>query len=337
MNPEQAGTTNIPRAGDDNVIPFHVEELEVRGRAVHLGPMVNNILEGHRYPEPVSRLLAEAVCLSILLGSSLKFDGKFIIQTESDGAVPFFVADFSTPNTVRAYAHYDQIKLDKLAELGTVDTASLMGKGVLAMTIDPGSSAQRYQGIVSLDGQNLEEVADQYFRQSEQIPTKVRLGVSQLIATDSDGQTKKTWRAGGFIAQFLPSSAERMRMPDLPGGDEPATHDKYDDPTDTADDLWLEAVSLVSTIGDDELTDPQIGTEQLLFRLFHERGVHVHPALPMINKCKCSKQKIVNVISSFTKDEREEAFLASDKPGYITSKCEFCGTNYQVSLEEIAE
>ncbi|MCP4184678.1 MAG: Hsp33 family molecular chaperone [Hyphomicrobiales bacterium] len=335
MKPEQTGTVDMPHAGDDNVIPFHVEALEVRGRAVQLGPMINNILDAHHYPEPVSRLLAEAVCLCMLLGSSLKFDGKFIIQTESDGAVPFFVADFSSPGAVRAYAHFDEDKLDDLITLGTIDTGSLMGKGVLAMTIDQGSNTQRYQGIVSLDGQSLEEVADQYFRQSEQIPTKVRLGVSQLVEAVSNGGTRTTWRAGGLIAQFLPDSAERMRIPDLPGGDEPARVDIYVDLMDTMDDNWLEARSLVSTIGDDELTDPQIGPEQLLYRLFHQRGVRVHPALPMINKCGCSKQKIVNIISSFSRAEREEALQSSDKQGYITSKCEFCGKHYQVSPEEI--
>ena len=335
MNPQQTGIVDMPRAGDDNVIPFHVEALEVRGRAVQLGPMINNILDAHQYPEPVSRLLAEAVCLSMLLGSSLKFDGKFIIQTESDGAVPFFVADFSSPGAVRAYAHFDKEKLDDLIALGTIDTGTLMGKGVLAMTIDQGSNTQQYQGIVSLDGQSLEEVADQYFRQSEQIPTKVRLGVSQLVEAVSDGGTRRTWRAGGLIAQFLPDTPERMRIPDLPGGDKPGKNDDYADPMDTIDDIWLEARSLVSTIGDDELTDPQIGIEQLLFRLFHQRGVHVHPAQPMINKCGCSKQKIVNIVSSFSKDEQEEAILASDKPGFITSKCEFCGKHYQVSPKEI--
>ena len=335
MKPEQTDIADMPRAGDDNVIPFHVEALEVRGRTVQLGPMINNILDRHQYPEPISRLLAEAVCLSILLGSSLKFDGKFIIQTESDGAVPFFVADFSSPGAVRAYAHFNQEKLDQLIAQGKRDTGSLMGNGVLAMTIDQGRNSQRYQGIVSLEGQSLEEVADQYFRQSEQIPTKVRLGVSQLVEADSDGGTRQTWRAGGLIAQFLPESAERMRIPDLPGGDDPDPASGYADPMDGMDNNWLEAHSLVSTIGDDELTDPQIGGEKLLYRLFHQRGVHVHPALPMINKCGCSKQKIVNIISSFSPTEREEALQASNRQGYITSKCEFCGTHYQVSPEEI--
>ncbi len=335
MKSEQTKKNYMPLAGDDHVVPFHVEGLEVRGRAVQLGPMINKILDSHNYPEPVSRLLADAVCLSVLLGSSLKFEGRFVIQTESDGPVPFLVADFSTPDAVRAYARYDAAKLDELARKGKIESHSLMGKGVLAMTIDQGSSTQRYQGIVALDGQNLEEVADQYFRQSEQIPTKVRLGVGQLMQPDPVEGTLTTWRAGGLVAQFLPDAPERMRKPDLPGGDLPEDGDFSNGLNEGMDDHWVEARSLVSTIQDDELTDPQIGAEQLLYRLFHERGVHIHPAIPVINKCRCSKQKIANIIGSFSDEEREEAFAASDLPGFITSKCEFCGKYYQIGPEEI--
>ncbi len=335
MKSEQTRKHSMPLAGDDHVVPFHVEGLEVRGRTVQLGPMINRILDSHDYPEPVSGLLAEAVCLSVLLGSSLKFEGRFIIQTESDGPVPFLVADFSTPDAVRAYARYDAGRLDELARKGKVESRFLMGKGVLAMTIDQGTSTKRYQGIVSLDGQNLEEVADQYFRQSEQIPTKVRLGVGQLMQPGTDGSTQTTWRAGGLIAQFLPDTPERMRNPDLPGGDEPDEEIPAEGLTEYFDDNWVEARTLVSTIQDDELTDPQIGAEQLLYRLFHERGVHIHPALPVINKCRCSRQKITSIISSFSDEERKEAFAASEVSGFISSKCEFCGKSYQISAEEI--
>ncbi len=335
MKSEQTRKRSMPLAGDDHVVPFHVEGLEVRGRTVQLGPMINKILDGHDYPEPVSGLLAEAVCLSVLLGSSLKFEGRFIIQTESDGPVPFLVADFSTPDAVRAYARYDVERLDELARKGKIESHSLMGKGVLAMTIDQGTSTKRYQGIVSLDGQNLEDVADQYFRQSEQIPTKVRLGVGQLMQPGADGSTQTTWRAGGLIAQFLPDAPGRMRNPDLPGGDEPDEEIPAGNLTANIDDNWVEARSLVSTIQDDELTDPQIGAEQLLYRLFHERGVHIHPALPVINKCRCSRQKITDIISSFSDEERKEAFAASDVSGFISSKCEFCGKSYQISPGEI--
>ncbi len=68
-------------AGDDHVVPFAVEALDIRGRSVQLGPLIDAILSRHNYPEPVARLLAEAMTLTVLLGTSLKFQGKFIVQT----------------------------------------------------------------------------------------------------------------------------------------------------------------------------------------------------------------------------------------------------------------
>ena len=336
-----ANLQDIVPAGDDHVVPFRAEGLDVRGSAVQLGPMLNAILSGHNYPEPVSRLLAEAICLSVLLGSSLKFDGRFVIQTDSDGPVSLIVVDYTTPNGVRAYARFDQARLDQLSTQGIVDSRALMGKGVLAMTIDQGSKTLPYQGIVALDGQNLEDVAHQYFRQSEQIPSKVRLGVAQLVESDEKGGVRHTWRAGGVIAQFLPDAPERMRNPDLPGGDDPLAH-HYGASGDEnhihmPDDAWVEAQSLVSTIQDDELTDPQIGVENLLFRLFHQRGVHIYRPSGMINKCGCSRQKIVAIIGGFSPAEREEAYIASNKVDTISSKCEFCGKQYHVTRQEIGE
>ena len=326
-----AGTDIMP-AGDDNILPFQVEDLDIRGRAVQLGPMLNNILDNHSYPEPVSRLLAQAICLGALLGSSLKFEGRFIIQTSSDGPVSFLVVEYKTSNTIRAYARYDDEKLDKLIQRENTQSAHLMGKGVLAMTIDQEANSQPYQGIVELDGQNLEDVAHQYFRQSEQIPTKVRLGIAQLVKNDENGKLKTTWRAGGLIAQFLPDAPERMRRRDLPSGNEIADHQFEFLP----DDSWSLAQSLVETVSDDELTDPQIGSEKLLYRLFHQQGVHISPASQLINECSCSHEKVTAIIDAFSATERESALAASNKPGFIESKCEFCSECYEISVQEIA-
>jgi len=320
-------------AGDDQVIPYHVEELEVRGRAVQLGSMLNAILDAHNYPEPVSNLLAQAICLGVLLGSSLKFEGKFIIQIQSDGPVSLLVVDFTTPDAVRAYAGYDEERLASYIEEGKSDPQSLLGDGTLAMTVDQGSNTNRYQGIVSLQNMNLEEAAHQYFRQSEQIPTKVRLSVARLVKAADDGGTKTSWRAGGLTAQYLPAASGSLPVIDLPGGEEPQPSE-IQVPVDNA---WLETLSLIDTISDDELTDPQIGVERLLFRLFHQHGVEVYSAAPIFNKCTCSRQKIVSIIDSFSESERQEAFEASEKPGLITSKCEFCGERYEISAKELAD
>ena len=168
-------------AGDDHVVPFEVGPLDVRGRIVQLGPLLDAILGRHDYPEPVARLLAEACVVAVLLGSSLKFEGKFILQTRTDGPVDMLVADFSTPGSLRAYARFDADRLEALVAAGETAPETLLGSGMLALTIDQGEHTQRYQGIVELDGTSLEEAARTYFRQSEQIPTEIRLAVAKLV------------------------------------------------------------------------------------------------------------------------------------------------------------
>ncbi|MGH6861007.1 MAG: Hsp33 family molecular chaperone HslO, partial [Phyllobacterium sp.] len=175
-------------AGDDAVVPFQVEDLDARGRAVQLGPALDDILNRHDYPEPVAKLLAEAIVLTVLLGTSLKFDGKFIFQSQSSGPVDMLVVDFRTPNSVRAYARYDEDRLAEAIEANELSPETLMGSGTLALTVDQGEYTQRYQGIVALDGSSLEEIAKTYFRQSEQIPTDLRLSVAKLIERGEDGK-----------------------------------------------------------------------------------------------------------------------------------------------------
>jgi molecular chaperone Hsp33 len=315
-------------AGDDRVVPFQVEGLDVRGRAVQLGPLLNTILARHNYPAPVARLLAEAIVLTALLGTSLKFDGRFTVQTKGDGPVDLLVADFSTPESLRAYARYDEDALADAVGQGRTSPAELLGEGVLAFTIDQGRGMQPYQGIVPLDGSSLEEIAGVYFRQSEQIPTKVRLGVAELFDRGEDGRPRHNWRAGGLIAQFLPQAPERMRQPDLHGGD----GDERD--TDMSeDDTWLEARTLVETIDTDELTDPQVAIERLLFRLFHERGVRVYPPQGVYDRCSCSRDKIKGVLEGFSAEEIE----ASQEEGHIAVTCEFCSTTYRYEAAEFEQ
>jgi molecular chaperone Hsp33 len=311
-------------AGDDRVVPFQVEGLDVRGRAVQLGPLVNTILGRHEYPAPVARLLAEAIVLTALLGTSLKFDGKFTVQTKGDGPVDLLVADFSTPDALRAYARYDEEALAEAVRAGKTTPPDLLGQGVLAFTIDQGHGMQPYQGIVPMDGSSLEDIAGVYFRQSEQIPTKVRLGVAELFDRDEDGKPRHNWRAGGLIAQFLPQAPERMRHPDLHGGD----GDERD--SDLADDAWNEARTLVETIDTDELTDPQVAIERLLYRLFHERGVRVYQPQTVFDRCSCSRDKIKGVLSGFSAEEIE----ATEEDGQISVTCEFCSTTYRYDVSE---
>lgn len=315
-------------AGDDRVLPFDVDGLDVRGRTVQLGPMIDAILARHAYPEVVARLLAETIALTVLLGTSLKFQGKLIVQTKGDGPVDLVVADFSTPGNLRAYARFDEDRLAAAQAAGMTSPAELLGKGILAFTIDQGAYMQRYQGIVEMNGETLEAMAETYFRQSEQIPTIVRLAVAELIDRDDEGNPRHSWRAGGIVVQFLPQAPERMRQPDLPGGDAPqgVEHVFHND-----DDSWAEAKALVSTVQPGELTDPEVGAERLLYRLFHESGAKIYQPVPVFDKCSCSRERLGEVLSGFSDEEIEN----SVEDGAITVQCEFCSTAYRFDPSEI--
>jgi len=311
-------------AGDDHVVPFEVSALDVRGRAVQVGPLLDQILGRHDYPEPVARLLAEAIVLTALLGTSLKFDGKFILQTRTDGPVDMLVADFATPSAMRAYARFDAERLAAAIARGEAAPEQLLGKGVLAFTIDQGEYTQRYQGIVQLDGSSFEDVARTYFRQSEQIPTDVRLAVARQRLPGSGGEH---WRAGGLLVQFLPEAPERLRLPDLPGGD--GDIDVAQDPTD---DAWQEVQTLLATIEPTELMDPTVGAERLLYRLFHEHGVRVFDSTAIRDECSCSRTKIRSVLDGFSAQEIEDSI----DEGKIRVECEFCSTSYEFDPQEFA-
>jgi len=316
-------------AGDDNVLPFEVDGLDVRGRTVQLGPMIDAILARHSYPEPVARLLAEAIALTVLLGTSLKFEGRLIVQTKGDGPVDLVVADFSTPGNLRAYARFDEERLAAAQAAGATSPTELLGRGVLAFTIDQGAYMQRYQGIVEMNGETLEAMAETYFRQSEQIPTLVRLAVAELLYRDADGKPRHSWRAGGIVVQFFPHAPERMRQPDLPGGDAPegVDHVFHDD-----DDSWAEAKALVSTVQPGELTDPEVGAERLLYRLFHERGAKVYSPVPVFDRCSCSRERLGEVLRGFSAEEISNSI----EDGEITVQCEFCSTAYKFDPSEFA-
>lgn len=312
-------------AGDDHVVPFEVGPLDARGRIVQLGPLLDSILARHAYPEPVARLLAEACVIAVLLGTSLKFEGKFVLQTRTDGPVDMLVADFTTPGALRAYARFDEERVAALESVGEATPTVLLGTGVLALTIDQGAHTQRYQGIVELDGVSLEEAARTYFRQSEQIPTEIRVEVAKLLRPGRGAVGE--WRAGGLIGQFLPEAPERLQAPDLPGGD-----GAPDAPEVEIDDAWREVQALVGTIEPGELIDPTIEPERLLYRLFHEHGVRVFPGVPVADECSCSRERIRGILDGFSAEEIAE----STEDGAIHVSCEFCSKSYEFDPAEFA-
>jgi len=310
------------KSEDDSVLPFAVEPLDIRGRVVRLGHTLDGLLANHAYPKPVARLVAEAAALGALLSSTLKLTGRFTLQTQTDGPVSMLVVDITAPDRMRAYANFDEKRTAAIA--GSYDAGELMGKGHLAMTIEQAGDLNRYQGIVALSGGSLEDAAHQYFAQSEQIPTKVRLAVAEELHVGRE----PGWRAGGILVQFLPRDAARLKQADLDPGNAPEGMPRHQV---AVDDAWIEAQSLVETVEDHELIDPALSSERLLWRLFNERGVRVFKPQGMVAQCRCSRERISSILNNFSSEERADMI----KDGRVTVKCEFCGKSYNFAPKEI--
>jgi molecular chaperone Hsp33 len=297
----------------DTVMPFEVKPLGVRGRIVKLGAVIDDIVQRHDYPPVVSALLAEAIALTAMLGATLKFEGKFILQTKTDGPVDMIVADFVSPNGVRGYARFNR---EKLEALKAPNQQELLGKGYLAMTVDQGSDMERYQGIVPLDGNTLADAADTYFKQSEQIPTRLRLASGPLLAR---GEKTTHWRGGAIMVQHLPPEGG-VRAVAFPSGDNPAGEEEVPE-----DDNWVKAKLLLDTVEAHELLDPTLTAEELLYRLYHEDGVTVYPANDIVRHCTCSVEAVETMLRNFSAEDRADMV----ENGEIKVTCEFCSSEYR--------
>ena len=313
------------RGHDDTVLPFAVAPLDLRGRLVRLGPTIDHILSRHDYPGPVARLAGEAAALTVLLGSSLKIDGRFQMQTRTDGIVDMIVVDFDAPDRLRAFARFNEARLADALAQGRTGAPDLLGHGHLAFTIERGGDLARYQGVVALEGDTFEEAAHRYFRQSEQIPTFVRLAVAESVTGSGS-----SWRAGGLLVQFLPESPERRRrQADFDPGDAPEGVVKND--LSVEDNAWTEGKALAATVEDHELVDPSLSGERLLYRLFHERGVRVFESQPVHALCRCSTERVASMLRQFTPQERTD--MVGDN-GKIGVTCEFCSTHREFDPAE---
>ena len=294
-------------AADDIVAAFQIENAPVRGRIVRLGELIDEVLTRHAYPEPVANLLGEACALAALVGASLKFDGKLIVQAQGDGPVTLVVADYDTSGSLRGYCRFDPDAVAKASEgFARPGAKTLLGAGVFVMTIDQGPDMERYQGITPIEGETLALCAETYFAQSEQTPTRVRLAVGQL-QTEADF----AWRAGGLLVQNI-------------AGDEDARAE--------SEDAWTRAQALFETTGEDELIDPTVPAERLLYRLFHEDGVRLFQPKPLRAFCRCSPERILTVLRSFPSSERSDMVEADGK---IRVTCEYCSRVYDVAPETV--
>ena len=295
-----------PPATDDLVAAFQIEGWPVRGRIARLSSAVDEILTRHAYPEPVANLLGEACALAALVGSALKFEGRLIVQAQGDGPVAYVVCDYDSDGSLRGYCRYDQ---DRVAEVskGFVrpGARTLLGEGLFVMTIDQGPDMERYQGITPIEGETLALCAERYFDQSEQTPTRVRLAVAQLQTAQGT-----SWRAGGMMLQNI---AE-------------------DDARGSTQDVWERAQALFETLGEDELVDPTVSPQTLLWRLFNEDGVRVFEPKTLRAFCRCSEERIMTVLQSFGDDERKDMV---EPDGKIRVTCEYCSRTYAIKRETV--
>lgn len=296
-----------PRPFDDDVVqPFQIDGSRLRGRFVRLGGALDEILGRHDYPPAVARLLAETITLAVTLAGMLKYEGIFTLQTKGDGPIRLMVADVTSAGDLRGYAQFDPDRLPAGDAQPERPVPELLGTGYLAFTVDQGEHTDRYQGIVELLGDTLTDGVQHYFRQSEQIETGLRVAVERR-----DGG----WRGGALMIQRLPEEGGAAPRPG--SGDE---------------DDWRRAMVLMSTATADEMTNPRLRANDLLFRLFHEDGVRVWPPGPLRPGCRCSRERVANVLASLPPEEVETLKVE----GKVSATCEFCSSAYEFDDADLA-
>lgn len=289
----------VPRG----VTPFFLPRQPVRGRLIRLGPLAHTLLTRHDHQPPVRILLGQALALVAGLATALKFSGSFSLQAKGDGMVPLLLADCTDAGALRGYA-----RLAEEAVLPEDDPTArvLMGDGYLAFTVDQGPDMERHQGIVSLEGESLAEMALHYFNTSEQIPYFIHLSCAETAAG---------WRASALILERIAGA----------GGIDPALSEA------AQEEAWRTAKSLASTITDAELLDDGLTPERILYRLFHGEGVAVDRPRPLAYGCRCSRARLADVLGGFSRDDLDHMTIDGD----ITMTCEFCNFDFRFARESI--
>jgi len=292
---------------EDYSARFVIETHPVHGRLVRLGDTLDQILKSHDYPDVIANLLGEACVLATIVGASLKFEGRLILQAQGDGAVRYVVADYDTRGGLRGFCRYDeeavaQLVADNEGKFVSLGAQTLLGKGTFIMTLDAENHAERYQGITPIEGESLALCAEHYFAQSEQVPTHIKLAVSQEPGADG-----KRWRAAGAMIQAI-------------AGDETRGDTK---------ESFQHIRALFETLGEEELTDFELPADRLLYRLFHEDGVRLSALKGVFKLCRCSQERVEGLVQSFSAEEQRD-MLEDDGKVHIT--CEYCSKTFLVGL-----
>lgn len=288
--------------GFDRLLQFTLPDRNARGRIVRLGPTLEDILAAHPYPPTLKHLLSEALVLTALMGALLKDDGsQLTLQAQADdGIVSLLVCDYRG-GELRGYALHDE---ERYAELGANPSLNeLFAGGYLAITFDLAATGQRYQGIVPLEGNSLSTSVERYFAQSEQVPTLIRTGVRAGI-----GGTI----AAGMVVQHLADGEEGRERFDA----------RMDHPE------WEHVATLAGSLTAEELVDPELSLEALIWRLFHEeREVRVLQGDSIVRGCRCSVVHFEEVLARFPKEDRKEM---RDEKGIIRVDCAFCSREFLI-------
>ncbi len=297
---------------DNEVRPFQIEGMDVRGRAVRLGTVVDQILSAHNYPDPVAKILGEFLTLTALLGSMVKYEGIVTIQAKCGGPIPMVVADYAVNEGgighLRGYADIDEVKYAAYGKNPSFHGLIGSKSGYLALTIDQGADMERYQGIVEMEGSSISDVARAYFAKSEQTPTEMR------FACERDTHTGR-WRAGGVMVQHLARGEE--------GQERILTRE--------TEEQWNRASVLMHSVKENELLDATIDLDQLLYRLYNEDGVRVFDAQRLDAACRCSRERLFAVLKQFGEDDLNEMTV----DGKITVDCQFCSRKYDFDPNDI--
>lgn len=302
-------------------LPFLLHETDMSGRLVKLTHVAQDLATRRDFPPAVQGLIVEAAAIAGALRSLLKFQGKLIIQARGKGPVSMVVAQADADGGLRATADLAGDRLNAYGDWPSFH--AMLGAGYVAFTLDRGADFERTQGVVELQAAGLAASLQHYFDQSDQVSLRLVSGAQHR---------QGGWVAGALALQRLP------RMGGEGAADSTASGQTYGERSgeklgeeETAEALWTDALAMLQTLSQAELTDPNLPSQDLLYRLFHEQGVQVSEADALMRTCTCDKDRLLVALKSLGAEDLAEVFA----DGVAESICEFCGTTYTARPEDL--
>jgi len=271
----------------DSLQHFLFENTPIRGNIVHLNHTYQQILQHQTLPLVLKQALGELMAASALLSATLKMEGVMVLQLQSKGALKLLVVECSSNLEMRATAKWDVERTDEIANSTFLN---LVKNGHFVITLDPNSGAP-YQGIVSIEGETIAEMLENYMQRSQQIDTSLWL--------HCDGES-----ASGMLLQKLPEQlGQNLEMQDA--------------------DAWNRVNVLAQTVTNDELQS--LSPERLLTRLFSEEDIRLFEEKSTRFHCSCSKTKVSNMLRLLGADEVNSIIAEREN---IEVNCDFCNKQY---------